>query len=308
MSGRRPLLALGLIYVVVSATHAQQAPPAAVVNGHVITQADLAAVTRLNQSPVPVPETTQRQIKMVTLARMIDDLLFDQFVKTNAPPIPPTEVDKKLAEMAAEFAKEGKTLADFYRATNQTEAQARATITRSLQWLAFAEPRVTDKEMRAHYTVYKDFYDNTTVRVSHMVLLLDEKATDAQKAAARQKLADLRTQILGGKITFADAAKTHSQCTLTAPKGGDLGLIPRKGVVSEAVARAAFTMQANQLSDIVEADYGMHLLLVTERKNGPMPSEYEKVKDTVRQNCIIDLHQAILAQQRNRSKIEINLP
>jgi parvulin-like peptidyl-prolyl isomerase len=308
MSGRK-YLALGLLCGLAGVTQGQQAPPpAAVVNGHVITQADLASVTRLEQSPVPIPAATQRQLKMRALAMMVDDLLFEQYLKAHGPQVPATEVDKKLGEMAADFAKEGKTLADFYRVTNQTEAQVKATIYRSLQWLAFAEPRVTEKEMRAHYTVYKDFYDGTTVGVSHIILLLDEKATEAQKAAARQKLTDLRTQILAGKVAFAEAAKAHSQCTLSAPKGGDLGVIPRKGVVHEAVARAAFALQANQISEIVETDYGMHLLLVTDRKNGQMPSEYEKVKDTVRQNCIIDLQQTILAMQRKASKIEINLP
>jgi peptidyl-prolyl cis-trans isomerase C len=324
MSGRiyllRGLLGLALLSLLVNTSAGQQIPafpgttpgvvarPAAVVNGQVISQGDLDGVLKTaGPSPVPVPEGVQRQMKMQTLAMMIDEALLDQFMKANGPQVPATEVDRKLYEMSEGLKKQGKTVADFCRETGLTEAQLRANIFRTIQWFAYAEPRVTEKEMQAHYTAFKDFYDNTKVRVSHIMLLVDEKAPEAEKAKARQKLTDLRNQIIAGKITFADAAKANSQCELSKPRGGDLNLIPRKYLVHEAVARAAFALKTNEISDIVETDYGMHLLLVTERKEGP-PSEYEKIKDAVRESCLIDLRQSILSQQRKASKIEINLP
>lgn len=280
---------------------------AAVVNGHVITQTDLDTVLKsAGPSPVQIPETTVKQMKMQALAMMIDNVLMDQYLKVNGPAVAPAEVEKKLAEFDAGLKKQNKTIADFCRETGQDEGQLRLNITRMIQWHNFANARITEKDVKAYYDGYKDFFDGVTVKASHIVLRIAPQAPEAEKAAARQKLSEIRAQILAGKIAFADAAKQHSQCP-SAPKGGDIGFIPRKWMVEEAFARAAFALQPNQITDIVQTDYGYHVILVTERKPG-QPSEYEKIKDAVREFCIEELHQAVLAQQRKVSKVEINLP
>jgi len=52
--------------------------------------------------------------------------------------------------------------------------------------------------------------------------------------------------VVAGKLAFADAAKKHSQCP-TAPQGGDLGYIVRKGMlVDEAFSRAAFALKVGE--------------------------------------------------------------
>src|SRR5207244_3587394 len=149
--------------------------------------------------------------------------------------------------------------------------------------------------------------DQTAVRVSHIAVPADRQTAEAEKAKVRQSLAEARAQILAGKITFPDAVKKYSKCPMSDPQGGDLGYIPRKYVVDDAFARTAFTLQANQISEVVETETWMHLILVTERKMGA-PSEYDKSRDMVRDCCITDLAQAILAQQRKAAKVEINLP
>jgi len=279
----------------------------AMVNGHVITQADLdTVVSSSGKMPVQVPENTLKQMKMQALAMMIDNVLMDQYLKVNGPQVAPAEVDKKLAEFGAGLQKQGKTVADFCRETGQDEAGLRMNITRMIQWYNFANARIAEKDVKAYYDGYKDFFDSVTVKTSHIVLRVAPTATEAEKAAAKQKLADVRQQILAGKVAFADAAKQHSQCP-SAPKGGDIGFIQRKFMVEEAFARAAFALQPNQITDVIQTDYGYHVILVTERKPG-QPSEYEKIKDAVREFCIEELHQQILAMQRKASKVEINLP
>ncbi len=334
----RGLLGAGLLSVIVTTTQAQVGQPGALqpaaqpgvgqpgipgsvqvaqpggavktvalVNGHVITQTDLEGVLKAaGPSPVQIPENTLKQMKMQALAMMIDNVLMDQYLKVNGPQVAPAEVEKKLVEFDAGLKKQGKTIADFCRETGQDQNQLHLGLTRMIQWHNFANARITEKDVKAYYDAYKDFFDGVTVKASHIVLRVAPNAPEAQKAAAKQKLTDLRNQILGGKITFADAAKQNSQCP-SAPKGGDIGFIPRKWMVEEAFARAAFALQPNQITDIVQTDYGYHVILVTERKPGE-PSDFEKIKDAVREFCIEELHQAILAQQRKVSKVEVNLP
>src|SRR5262249_40479376 len=144
-------------------------------------------------------------------------------------------------------------------------------------------------------------------RASHIVLLVPPTAPEADKAKLRAQLADLRKQILAGKIDFATAAKNYSQCQDTKDKGGDIGPFRRKLMVEEPLARAAFAMQPNQLSDIVQTVYGYHLILVTERKPGS-PVDFAKAKEQVRDFCIEEMRQQILSQQRQAAKIEVSIP
>jgi parvulin-like peptidyl-prolyl isomerase len=94
---------------------------------------------------------------------------------------------------------------------------------------------------------------------------------------------------------------------MTAPTGGDVGFFPRKFVVDEAFARAAFSMKTGEVSDVVQTGYGLHLIKVTERKAGEA-SDFAKTKDDVRQVCEEDMRQTILARMRADAKIKITLP
>jgi parvulin-like peptidyl-prolyl isomerase len=281
--------------------------PPAVVNGEVIPLAALeASLGQAGPSPVQQPEAQRRQTQMQALSGLIDRALMRQFLAKNAKPADPAEVNQKIKELDAALRKQGKTLQDFYRDMHQTEGMLRESVAEMLQWYAYAKDRLTDADVEQYYKEYKDFFDRVQVRASHIVLRLPATATESERAQARAKLADLRAQIVGGKLDFAEAAKAHSQCP-TADKGGDIGWFPRKWVVEEPFAKAAFALQVGQVSDVVESDYGLHLIKVTDRKAG-QPSDFAKIKDEVREICIEDMQQNVLMQQRKAAKIEIHLP
>ncbi len=71
--------------------------------------------------------------------------------------------------------------------------------------------------------------------------------------------------------------------------------------------RTAFAMKIGALSDIVETDFGFHLIEVTDRKEGK-PTKYEDCLDEVRDSCKEELRQELLKEQRKKAKIEITLP
>jgi peptidyl-prolyl cis-trans isomerase C len=283
------------------------AKPVAVVNGEPIPMADLETV--LKQAPpmaVQLPEDRKKQMQREALAMLIDEVLLAQFLKQNAPPVSPAEVDKKLADLVQEMKKQGKTLQDFCRDTNQTEAQVRTGLGKVMQWAAYARAHVSDADVEKYYRDCRDFFDGVTVKASHIVLRVPPTASDGEKAAARAKLTELRAQILANKIDFAEAAKQHSQCP-SASGGGDVGYFPRKWVVEEAFAKAAFALPVGGISEIVETDYGLHLIKVTDRKAG-QPADFAKIKEDVRDFCTEELRVQLLTQMRKAAKIEVNLP
>jgi peptidyl-prolyl cis-trans isomerase C len=310
MAGRNGVLVVVTVLVFgPSAVHAQLfgSAPVAIVNGEPIPRT-LFDEAMKQRPPVVTPLTAaqQRQIKEAIVALLVDETLVRQFLKKNAPPVEPAEIAKQMESLQKGLEGQGKTIAEYCKETKQTEAQVRANITLMLQWNAYAAQKVTPAELKKYYADFKDFFDKTTVRASHIVLRIPADATTADKDAAKKKLADLRQEITSGKITFAEAAMKHSQCP-SAPKGGDLGFFPRKWMVEEPFARAAFAMKVGELSDIVVTDYGYHLIQVTDRKPGEV-TIFEDVQDEVRDCLIEELKLSILADLRKSAKIEIKLP
>jgi peptidyl-prolyl cis-trans isomerase C len=290
----------------VAATTAPAPSKAATVNGEPISMTDLDAILKRVPLPVELPPEKKRQLQLDALGMLIDDKLLEQFMRQNGPRVDVNEVNAKMIELAEGLKKQNKALADFYRDTNQNEAQLRQSIGQTLQWAAYARAHVSDQQLQKYYTDNKEFFDGVVVRASHIVLRLAPTAAPAEKQSAMNKLTDIRAQIVAGKLDFAAAAKQHSQCP-TAAQGGDVGTFPRKFVMDENFARVAFSLQPGQISDVIQTDWGLHVLKVTERKPGK-GSEFAKCKDEVREFYMEEFRINLLAQQRKTAKIEVRLP
>ncbi len=286
---------------------ATPAKPAAVVNGEPISMTDLDTVLRMaGPMPVELPADKKRAIQREALAALVDDLLFRQFLRQNGTRVDPAEVNKKLDEMKEGLKRDGKTLDDFLKHSGQTEAQVRTNLLHMLQWIAYARARVTDDQLVRYHQEFKDFFDGAAVRASHVVIRMAPDAPAAERKAAHDKLVALKAEIVAGRLDFAEAARKHSMCD-SAPNGGDIGSFPRKWVVEESFARTAFAMQPNQVSDVVQTEYGLHLIKVTERTAG-QPVEFSKIKDEVREVYTEDMRMALLNDLRKAARIEINIP
>jgi parvulin-like peptidyl-prolyl isomerase len=281
--------------------------PAAVINGEPIPMRDLDAILALRPPAVnPLTAAQRRQLYQDVLQPLIDELLLRQFLAKSVPPPDPAEVKKQMADLEAGLKAQGKTLAEYCKETQQTPAQVQSNLVLMQRWNAYARDKAGDAELRRYYAENKDFFEKTTVRASHIVLRVPASAPPAEREDARQKLATLRAEIAAGKTTFAEAAQKHSQCP-SAPKGGDLGYFARKWMVEEPFARAAFSLKVNDLSDVITTDYGLHLILVTDRKPGD-GSDFEKCKDDVRDCFLEEARQNLLAELRAKAKIEVKLP
>lgn len=281
--------------------------PAATVNGEIIPLAEVEAILKARgPNPTPIPEGQKRQMQMDALFMLIDDLLLQQFLRKNLPLPAPAEVNKRLAELADALKKQGKTLADFYKESNQTEAEVRTSIVNMLQWTEYLRNRITEADIQRYYDDNREFFDQVKVRASHIVFRLPPTANPSERQAAEQKLRALRQEIVSGKLDFAEAARKYSQCQ-SAANGGDINYFARKWVVDEAFAKAAFALKVGEVSDLVQTDYGLHLIKVTDRQPG-QPSDFAKIKEEVRDVLVEELRQEIVSQQRKTADIKIHLP
>jgi len=282
--------------------------PAALVNGEPIQMEEIDAVLK-HEPPTPnaPSEIQRRQMQLEALSLVIDDRLVQQFLRKNGPAIPPAEVQKKLAELESSLKVQGRTVNDFLKENGLTVVQLQADTLKMLQWTAFVRQQIKEAELRSYYEENKDFFDQIKVRASHIVFRIPASATPAEVQASRVRLEKLRQDILVGKIDFVEAARKYSQCP-SSQDGGNIGYFFRKYTVQEPIAKTAFAMKVSEISDVIQSDYGLHLIKVTDRKaNGP-PSDYEKIREEVRESCAMEMMNNLVAQLRKVAKIEINLP
>jgi peptidyl-prolyl cis-trans isomerase C len=122
------------------------------------------------------------------------------------------------------------------------------------------------------------------IRASHILIKFDaaDSGTDPNEAKTKAKATTegLLKQIKEG-ADFAELAKAHSACP-SAPSGGDLGFFPR-GQTTPPFEKVAFELQVGQVSDIVETEYGFHIIKVTDHKDASVVSFEQAKPDIVEQ-------------------------
>ena len=132
---------------------------------------------------------------------------------------------------------------------------------------------ITPEEVTARYERDKEavYTQEAKVRASHILVLTESATTDEAKAAARAKAEDLRAKAVAEGADFAALAREHSECP-SAPQGGDLDFFPREGAMVEPFAAAAFALPVGGTSEVVETQFGYHVIRVTDRKEARVVS------------------------------------
>jgi peptidyl-prolyl cis-trans isomerase D len=122
---------------------------------------------------------------------------------------------------------------------------------------------VTDDEIKTFYKTNSDKYQNQQQReASHILIAASKNAAPAEKAKAKAKAEDLLSQIRKNPKQFEELATKYSQDPESAKKGGELGTFGR-GMMVKPFDDAVFSMKVNEISNIVESDFGYHIIKLT---------------------------------------------
>ena len=108
-------------------------------------------------------------------------------------------------------------------------------------------------------------------RASHILINAAKDAPAADRAKARAKADELLASVRKAPKSFADVARKHSQDTGSATKGGDLDFFA-KGAMVKAFEDAAFALKKSDISDVVESEFGFHIIQLTDIKAPKAPS------------------------------------
>ena len=156
--------------------------------------------------------------------------------------------DAQLREWAAENLRE--------RIILETDAKAAGqSVEQLMKAVADAAPEPTVDEARAVFRAHPErFVAPERVHARHIVI---HRGPGVDPAGAVAALLNLRADILSGRTTWEEAAARRSSC----PGNDDLGFVPR-GAMVQAFEDAAFAAEEGAVTDVVETEFGWHLIQV----------------------------------------------
>ena len=188
---------------------------------------------------------------------------------------------------------------------NMTVARLRANIrndmliSRLLEGEMAKVPPPTDAELKDYYD--KNPNEFSGVRAAHVLIRPDGFDEDSKKKA-RAKAEDIMKQARAG-TDFAELVKQHS-ADGSAQQGGDLGFFTRERMVPQFSA-AAFALQPGQISDVVETQFGFHVIKVLERKDVKFEEATERLRAFLSGRKREEAQAAFIKSLKDKAKIEV---
>ncbi len=121
-----------------------------------------------------------------------------------------------------------------------------------------------EDSLKLRYQTNIDAYsESERVRAGHILIQVDPEANEEASLEARER-ADAALQRIRGGEDFAAVAQEVSEDPGSREEGGDLGVFAR-GVNVPEIDNAAFSLAADEVSDIVQSAFGFHIVHVAER-------------------------------------------
>jgi len=261
--------------------------PVAKIGTTIITRKELdraftVLVSQNRVQPGSTPEALKEAQKVALDQLIFADLIYQQGLLS-----PPADLDKqieaKMAQNKGKFASPAEFEAAL-QASGITENDL-AEITRKdvvisshIESKIIPSITVTDAEIKKFYDENKaQLGEEPQVKASHILIGVDAAATPEEKAKAKEKAEKILKELKDGK-DFAAAAKADSSCP-SKDQGGDLGFFG-KGQMVPAFEQAAFSMKPGEISDVVETQFGYHIIKLTDKKDGAPPA-FDEIKEKI---------------------------
>jgi peptidyl-prolyl cis-trans isomerase D len=184
------------------------------------------------------------------------------------------------ADYAAKLKPTDADLEQFYKANeNLFQAPEQASIEYLVLDMDAVKKGITvsDADLKAYYEQNTERLSGAEERrASHILIASPKTAPEADRQKAKAKAAELMALVKKSPESFADVARKNSQDPGSAPNGGDLDFFAR-GAMVKAFADAAFTMKKGDISEVVESEFGYHIIKLTDIKT-PKQRSFEEMK------------------------------
>ena len=209
-------------------------------------------------------------------------LLFEEAARLDVP-VADDEVEASLKRMADEaggpdklraiLAKQGQNVVEL-----RNEIRRGKKVDKLVAKITADVPEPTDDEAEAFFEAHKaEFGKEAQVRAQHILVTPKSQSPD-DKLAALKKIRDIRDRVAAGS-DFAEEAAAHSDCPSGKQAGGSLGWFSH-GMMVKEFDEAAFALPVGGLSDIIETQFGFHVILKNDEQKESVP-EFSEVRERV---------------------------
>lgn len=228
--------------------------PAAIVGSNLITMENLSKEVGYikyfyeKTAPDQMPNTSLIEKQVVD--RLIEERVIEKLSRENGVSITSKEVDEQFQKIADENGGEEKVeqiLSDLYGLDAKT-------------FKHLIKAQLLQEKLRDKFEGELQMQ----VKVRHILIKVAPDATPEAKAAAQAKAQDILNQIKNG-ADFAELAKTYSEDEASQAQGGELPFFSKGQNVVE-FETAAFSLNPGEISDLVETQYGFHIIKVEDKK------------------------------------------
>jgi peptidyl-prolyl cis-trans isomerase C len=141
------------------------------------------------------------------------------------------------------------------------------------------------------------------VRARHILLLFPPDATQAQRDSVQAQAEDLRRRLVGG-ADFAQLARDFSEDPGSAQRGGDLDYFPR-GVMVPPFEEAAFSTPPGTLSEIVESQFGLHIIRVEDLRSPTLDEMRDEIREMLRQDRVLSAESTFVADTEAAANVRV---
>lgn len=280
------------------------------VNGEDVNRTDFDRLVKQMEAQAgrPVPAEQRDQVYRGIIDQLVTYTLLVQETKARNVIVSDAEAKQVADARIADLRKQVPNEAAFNKAMadrNMTVARLRADIRRDIAINKMMQAEIaklqppTDAEIKEYFDKNPDEFRG--VRASH-ILIRPDGFDETSKKKARTAIEDVLKQAKAG-ADFGDLARKHSSDG-SAQAGGDLGFFT-KGTMVPAFSDAAFALQPGQLSDVVETQFGFHIIKVTEKKEVQLAEASEKLRAFLGQKKQQDAEQAFVNALKSKAKIEV---
>ncbi|MFW6011162.1 MAG: peptidylprolyl isomerase [Desulfosalsimonas sp.] len=287
----------------------------AAVNGVKIPAQDLERIVdlfkaRYGGSGAQIGDQQLAYIRKTILDNLIEQQLLYQASKDEGIKVDSVDVREEIDKIKSEFENEDQ-FKNHISGLNYTEKGLEKEIRRGLSIRKLIEERfgssltVTDQEVKSFYEDNKKQFEvPERVRASHILI----RADDENKAQAREKIREVKQKLEDGE-DFSELAREYSDDP-SGESGGDLGYFSR-GQMVKNFEEAAFELEPGEVSDIVETQFGYHLIKLEDKEGKgvkPLAEARDSIRENLEQKKMMQKLDPYIESLKEKYPVEKNLP
>jgi len=260
------------------------------VNGDPITNAQVtealdkqvAAMKQQMPAGQAMPDAQIEQIRVSVMEMLAQKKILEQMMVEKGITVSDEELMQEIAKAAES---RGQTLDDIQAEVEQigmTMEDIKSQVRPQVQMQKLAQAALKEPEMLAKAQAF--YADNPSyfevpeqLRASHVLIEVAQDATEEEKAAARQEAEEVLAKAKAGD-DFAALAKEYSDDPGSKDTGGEYTF--GRGQMVKPFEDAAFSLEPDEVSDIVETQFGYHIIKLSE-KTPASTTPFDEVNDQI---------------------------